>query len=372
MTASRGAWDAVVVGAGPAGATASLRLADRYRVLVLELSVQDSARIGESLPPACRPLLRDLGLLERMDRHRPYLGNRALWGTGRAVTHDFLRDPHGAGWHLDRAAFDGSLRAAAIARGAVIRRGVTLRALTRREGHWGIVTSSGQRIRARLLIDATGRPAAVARRLGARREILDRLTGVYAVLQAQNDDGFSRIEADADGWWYTAPLPGGTRVVAHHTDSDRPVLRALSTADGFWAALNRTRMIAAEIAPASPAIMQGPTVVPAHSAVTHPPAEDGWLAVGDAALALDPLSSQGLMNALFTGMAGGDAAAALLGGDGAAVSAYGDRIAAIRSAYEVNLAYFYEAEAVRRDGEFWTRRTGAGQPEISAARRRTS
>jgi len=32
---------------------------------------------------------------------------------------------------------------------------------------------------------------------------------------------------------------------------------------------------------------------------------EGWLAAGDAALSLDPLSSQGLFKALYTGLAGG-------------------------------------------------------------------
>ena len=35
----------------------------------------------------------------------------------------------------------------------------------------------------------------------------------------------------------------------------------------------------------------------------------GWLAIGDAATALDPLSSHGLGNALFTGMRAADAIA---------------------------------------------------------------
>lgn len=362
------AWDAVVVGGGPAGAVAALRLAEGGRVLVLERGTEDASRIGESLPPACRPLLRDLGLLEGMDGHRPYLGNRSLWGGGRPATHDFLRDPHGAGWHLDRSAFDAFLRRAATDRGATIRRGETVRTLTRRaplgaRDHWGIVTSLGRRLRAGIVVDATGRGAALARRLGARRHLLDRLTGVYVELQCEGgereNDGFSRIEADEDGWWYTAPLPGGRRIVAHHTDSDRPVLRRLGTADGFLAALRGTRLIAGDLDLHRAVTVRGPIVVPAHSAVTDLPAGEGWLAVGDAALALDPLSSQGLMNALFTGMAGGDAALAMLRGDHAAGAVYAGRLATIRAAYEANLAHFYAVEAARRDGAFWTRRDPA-------------
>jgi flavin-dependent dehydrogenase len=40
----------------------------------------------------------------------------------------------------------------------------------------------------------------------------------------------------------------------------------------------------------------------------EPCAGEGFLAAGDAALALDPLASQGLLNALFTGLAAAEAA----------------------------------------------------------------
>ncbi|MDF1794430.1 MAG: tryptophan 7-halogenase [Thalassobaculaceae bacterium] len=366
MSRLNASWDAIVVGGGPAGAVAARRLAqgpaqkrtDRCRVLILEQATEAAPRIGESLPPACRPLLRDLGLLDRMDGHRPYLGNRTLWG-GTVATHDFLRDPHGAGWHLDRTGFDTMLQAAAIHAGATIHRGVTVRTLTPRSGCWGMVTSLGHRLRTRLLIDATGRAAAVARRLGARRQVLDRLTGVYVVLRGETgepSDSFSRIEAEADGWWYTAPLPDGTRVAAFHSDSDQPVLRELSSPAGFLARLRRTRMIAAEVPVDATTIVTGPVTVPAHSAATDPPAGAGWLAVGDAALALDPLSSQGLMNALFTGMTGGDAAVAMLDGIGSAGRGYTSLLSEVRQAYGANLAYFYGAEAGRRSGDFWVRR----------------
>ena len=360
MRGRDGPWDAVILGGGPAGSVAALRLARGRRVLILERKRGSETRVGESLPPASRPLLRDLGLLDRMDGHRPYLGNRTLWG-GSVATHDFLRDPQGAGWHLDRAAFDGMLLAAAQEAGTTLRQGDTVQHVARTGETWELTTQGGARLVARLLIDATGRAAAVSRRVGARRHVLDRLTGVYAVLRTSAggpQDGFSRIEADGEGWWYSAPLPGDRRIAAFHSDSDRPILRELATSEGFLAALRRTRLIAVETPVTEASMVTGPQTVAAHSAVTAPSAGDGWLALGDAALALDPLSSQGLMNALFTGMTGGDTAAALLDGDDSALAAYSHRLARIESAYTKNLAHFYAAEAYRRNGFFWSRRTG--------------
>src|SRR5262249_20763355 len=47
----------------------------------------------------------------------------------------------------------------------------------------------------------------------------------------------------------------------------------------------------------------------------------GWIAVGDAALSFDPISAQGIFNALYTGMKAGQAVDAALDGSAAAVQA---------------------------------------------------
>src|SRR6202040_3699922 len=60
----------------------------------------------------------------------------------------------------------------------------------------------------------------------------------------------------------------------------------------------------------------------AHSSVLEPCVAEGWLAAGDASLSFDPLSAQGLLHALFTGLAAAEAADACLSGDGEAVSRY--------------------------------------------------
>jgi flavin-dependent dehydrogenase len=70
----------------------------------------------------------------------------------------------------------------------------------------------------------------------------------------------------------------------------------------------------------------------------------GWLAVGDAALSFDPLSSQGILTALYTGMEVGLTLLAQLSGNADAVARYRYRLANIYEAYLRNLTAYYSSE----------------------------
>src|SRR5262245_44885249 len=91
--------DALVVGAGPAGATVALNLAPLCQVALVDRRARPGPRIGESLPPAARRLLTDMGLWDSFTAagHYPCYGNRAGWGSAQPIETDFLRDPDGHG-----------------------------------------------------------------------------------------------------------------------------------------------------------------------------------------------------------------------------------------------------------------------------------
>ena len=112
--------DALIVGAGPAGSTAALNLAPTRSVAVIDSRKFDANEliVGESLVPAARRLLSDMGLLKAFEAegHEPWYGNRSVWGDIYPQETDYLRDPDGPGWHLDRNRFDRWLRDVAISR----------------------------------------------------------------------------------------------------------------------------------------------------------------------------------------------------------------------------------------------------------------
>ncbi|KJB94285.1 hypothetical protein N826_10975, partial [Skermanella aerolata KACC 11604] len=168
--------------------------------------------------------------------------------------------------------------------------------------------------------------------------------------------GLTHIEAEPDGWWYTAPLPGCRRVLAFHTDADLPA--ATDACDG--AALSRraaARGFLSGVLAGSGFRAEGPAgFCTAHSTHLSPAAGDGWLAVGDAALGFDPLSSQGIFNALYTGLAAAEAADRHLAGDASALPDYQAGLTEIHDAYRVHLWAWYGLERRWHDRAFWSRR----------------
>jgi flavin-dependent dehydrogenase len=333
-------YEVLVIGAGPAGGAAArwLALAGR-RVLLLD-PAEAGEKIGESLPGVARPLLRDLGLLPFLDRSEPLAcpGNRSAWEGEALVDTDFLRDPHGSGWHLDRPLFDLCLREAAQEAGAEWRR-QRLEGLARGPRGWRVRLGESE-VTARWLIDASGRARVAARRLGFERRREEAQVAVYA-FAADGGDGDARtvIERVAGGWWYTAPLPKSRRVAAFHTDP-REAARLLRAPGAFAEKLAATRHLCRFCPPDAVAAVR-PAATDAGGSRLEKMAGEEWLAVGDAALTFDPLSSQGIFNALYTGLRGAQAAHAALAGDCTAVQRYAERLETVWATYRGRLEELY-------------------------------
>ena len=369
-------FDVVIVGAGPAGAVAAFALAPLRRVLLVEREAGARERIGKSLAPAARPLLADLGLLGAFERehHPPCYGNRAAWGSNEPFETDFLRDPNGCGWHLDRARFDVWLRNAAAERGAELMSPAHVTAMHVGNDGWHVSLGDSGSIVARLVIDAGGRSAGVARHLGARRRVHDRLISSWPqgrVASAHIGAGLTYIQADEQGWWYSAPLSNDRRVLAFHADADliEPDLHDPARLHAF--ALRRGGELTSMLSACGFVPDGACGVTAAHSAILEPAngihQDLAWMAAGDAAISFDPLSAQGIFNALYTGFAAARAADAYLSGDTFALTRYREAIGAIHAAYRTHLAHWYAQEQRWPQAPFWRRRHAMQRAAQSAA-----
>ena len=311
--------DVVIVGGGPAGSALAIHLASAgRRVALLDASTGASRRVGESFAPAVQPLLRELDVWEAFLGCDPLAswGTRSRWGSNETDVHSHLVNPYQQGWHVDRAAFDALLAQTARQRGADVQRGVRVNGACYRGGCWRVTTGHGAALQARVLVDATGRHATIARTLGAQRLLFDRLVGVgcWWRAPASSGDGSVIVEATDDGWWYTAPVPGGGRLTLLMTDADICRARGLNRPAVWLAAAQATVLTSERVGGAEP---DGPVRSHAAFSARHRRTDRRpWLTVGDAALAVDPLTGSGIVRALRTASAAANAIAEALDSDG--------------------------------------------------------
>lgn len=354
--------DAVVVGGGPAGCAAAITLVRAgWSVLLIDRQQRPSLRVGESLPPAVKPLLHDLGLSAVLaDGHLPSYGNQSAWGSAALQDTDFIRDPQGHGWRLDRDRFDAALRAAAGVAGAKLWQSVRVRAVQRIATGWHVQIDRMPAVHARWVIDASGRSAWLARSQGATIRRYDRLIAFAARFCARlpgDRDTRTLVESVADGWWYSARVPDDQRVVVFHCDAGSPAAHLARTPSGFADLLARTGHIRQGLQRWQYALAAGPQILAAGSTQLDPPIGQQWVAVGDAALAFDPLASQGIMNGLYTGMQAAQTLVAMRQGDSDAERVYCARLQAIYRHYLHNKADYYAAERRWADRPFWAARS---------------
>lgn len=324
----------MVVGAGPAGCAASTTAARAGLsvVLIAGCGGHGAFAVGEGAPPGLRQAVGDVFGPDAFvpDDHVRSVGNRASWGSAELLGTDFMFNPFGTGWHLDRPAFDSSLRAAAEAAGVQLR--------TSLDGDPETLAPT--------VVDATGRRADLARRRGARRTTCDRLIAVVAIYRRSDadSDATTTVETAETGWWYTCPVPHDRRVVAFLTDGDL-LTPAMRTNDGFDRAGRATAHIAALLPNSTPRALR---VTAAGTAHLVSPCGDGWLAVGDAAASFDPLSSQGILTAVTMGRE----AVRCLDDPGS----FAARYEAIVARHAAECRTFYGLEDRWPTAPFWSRR----------------
>jgi flavin-dependent dehydrogenase len=355
MTARR---DVIVAGAGPAGLALALELS---REPALSVAIVDSlrplrTRLGETLSPDAGPLLAYLGVdAFAAGEHARCQGTIAVWGTDEPHYNDFLYHLSGHGWRLERERFDAALAKEARRRGVVWIEG-QVGSVSRENDDWQ-VTIGDATVSARIIVDATGRQAIIAQRLGAKRIVADTLVGIAGVFESTHaiiEERWALIETRRDGWGYSAVLPDGRIAVVAMTDSDLAHTARLHDAHAWREWIEELPRIRERVAGAT--LVEGPSVASSASHQLDRLTGDGWLAVGDAATALDPLSSQGISKALRSGIRAAQAIRERLAGDSRSFESYATAIAAEYEAYLSARNRYYAMERRWNDAPFWQRR----------------
>lgn len=340
----------LIAGGGPAGVATGLSLRSRgVPCMIAEGAPAAKMKPGESLPPQTVSLLERLGMSSLLNSpaHIPCYGNRFIWGQDTPVDKLFLFHTHTQGWHLDRGVFEEQLQEMA---GQDYYYNTYVSKCTRSENRWMVelrrANGNNDTVTCDFIVDATGRACRIARQLSITRRNIDKLAGVSACFELQEKVAqYTFIEAVENGWWYAAPLSFNRLAVCYMSDSD--LLPTIGLPD-----VSQTTIIRTLLNDVSTAT----TVHAANTGYLEKRFGPGWLAVGDAAYAYDPISSYGITSALESGYYAGHAIADTLAGNKDAMVAYDWVVSKAFEVYMEGYVEQYKGEGRWSGREFWRRR----------------
>jgi len=314
-------YDVAIIGGGPAGSTAGILLAQAgRRVVIVEREKFPRFHIGESLLPYSLAAFDRLGVREALDQWAVDKRGGEITtacGTRRVkfLFEDGFRLRHRRAYQVERAKFDHLLLERARAAGAEVREQTVV---TRTElGDDGVTlhTAAGE-VRARYVLDASGRHAVIGQQLGLKRtyEHLRKFSCFAHYEHVQRDGGIdaglTRLVSAPGHWFWLIPL-----------DDVRTSIGVVMDSASFKAAKQSPEAALDSAIAASPVmtarLRDARRLTEVHAVgdysyrnarLTGP----RWMLAGDAAGFIDPIFSTGVFLAIHSGEQCADALHAVL------------------------------------------------------------
>lgn len=354
----------LIIGGGIAGCIAAISLVEHFDVCLIDKLEQPKDRIGESLAPAAQRILSELDLCQNLEPeledklYRKNIGMQSYWGSDQVHIVDHLRNPDGLGLNLDRKEFEIYLREKTEERGVHCLWSTQLLKSTYENEIWNVEVRSGKtkrNINCKYVIDATGRPSIFSRQLGIERTATDQLIACWATLENSSENRMSTISSTSNGWWYSAVVPGNKRIIAFQTDSDLLTRSTFKSLETFIELSKENKEISNILDQSDLSTLEFHGVRSANSTKLNQVCGCKWAAIGDAAISFDPLSSQGMFNAMACALQLRDLLTEF-GFSKKTKNIYSNQINSIWNQYISHKNLFYNYEKRWINEKFWKRR----------------
>ena len=349
--------DVCVIGAGPAGCTFAARMAQLgHQVHLIERKLFPRRHLGESLSPGVMTLLRAADMHETVEAagFPRVRGVWVKWADGPR----FREDPRQERLLVDRGEFDLRLLERARALGARVHQPAHVLEQVWDGAKWRLTLDAdgtSRHIAADFVANASGRRGVSPRR---QTKTGASTLAVYGYWRCASVRTAPWIEAGEDAWYWGVPLPDGTYNTLVFVDPDWfRSAPGSNLSERFLGLIGRSGLMAdcrdAELVAPARAIDATPYLSSDCVAPTR-------IQLGDAALAIDPISSSGVQKAIQTALSGAIVANTLLGRremTNAALDFYGAQLSDASERHRRWTAGHYRAVADQCDRPFWRQRS---------------
>lgn len=262
---------------------------------------------------------------------------------------------------MDRARFDALLLNAASAMpGVRLYQPAKITYRHYADGIWSIRLDTGETVHANYIADAAGRARILE---GPKRALGVPTMAMYCYWKGVTDceEGDTLVEAGRAAWYWGAPLPGGEFAAAVFVDPGR--------GSNYFELLHRSGLLAPRLRAATPC--SPVRICDATAFEDLAPVTNTFIKVGDAALSLDPLSSQGVQTAIGTAMHAAVVLNTLIEkpeDTSLAMEFFRSRLDETARFHSAAASDFYSQHFAAKGGDYWKKRALFPRRSIGAER----
>ncbi|PHS04196.1 MAG: hypothetical protein COA88_14030 [Kordia sp.] len=295
--------DVIIVGGGVSGLILSILLKEKNvdHVVLDRVEKRKTLEIPETLPPSALVLLESLNLLELFKKSSSKtFGYHSIWNSNILITDNFFdHNPYKYGLKLNKKELLNDL-------GELVRDHVIqfnhINEVDRSDKNVTVKVESNntlQTINGRVIVDATGRNRAILKLLGVTTESFDNQVALSChVPYFKHPKLIHRVfvESFENGWGIVSSLNEQINGITLYTQKGSSILPQLKDYRNWKELLSNTKLLKDFLTDDRNRKVVGGN---ANSSRASQVTGSNWLAIGDAAIAFDPVSSHGISNAIY-------------------------------------------------------------------------